>query len=114
MSDPAGTLLDHVRRAVAQPESTNQLLEEILAELKHLNNTERTGAVSSVEIKFLAPTKDNPDGKPQPVVKAYSGSIVPVEEAIEAYGRTVRLTQAAQMRNWADTVTELSAGASGA
>ncbi len=86
-----------------------QLLEELLAEMKRWNSVAREGAVSSVEIKFLAPTKDHPDGKPQPVVKTYAGSIPPVEEAIEAYGRAFLMAQQASIEGWEQTLDVLAA-----
>lgn len=82
-------------------DGTNQLLTAILAELQHLNSTERTGAVSSCEVKFLA------NGTPQPTVKAYVGSEVPVDEAIEAYGRTVLMATQAAAEGWEQTVEVL-------
>ncbi len=85
---------------------TNQLLEEILAELRKANSTAREGAVSSVEVKFSAATKDLPS-KPAPVIKAYAGSPVPVDEAIEAYGRALLLMERALIDGWERTVSQL-------
>lgn len=89
--------------------SIAQLLEEILAEARRSNSSAREGAVSSVEIKFLAPTKDHPDGKPQPVIKTYAGSVPPVEEAIEAYGRAFLMSQQAAVEGWEQTLDVLQA-----
>lgn len=83
--------------------SIAHLQEEILAELKRANAVERTGAVSSVEMKFLA------SGAPQPVLKAYAGSEVPVDEALEAYGRLVREANERAMHGWAQTAEALKA-----
>jgi len=76
-------------------------LEEILMELKRANATERTGAVSSVEIKALA------NGTLQPVIKAYTGSEPPVDEALESYGRTIREGNARAMAQWSDTLASV-------
>jgi hypothetical protein len=75
--------------------------------LEHLNNAERTGAVSSVEIKYLAPTKDRPEAAPAPAIKVFDGSEPPVEEAIIAYGKTLLLMQQAVMEGWEKTVARL-------
>jgi hypothetical protein len=83
-------------------ESICQLLVEILAEVKRGNSAAREGAVSSCEIKFLA------NGTPQPTVKAYANSEVPVDAAIEAYGAAFRAAQAGQMTAWAETVDGLA------
>ncbi len=89
--------------------SVGLLLEAILEELRKMNNVPREGAASSCEIKFLAPTKDHPQGKPQPVVKAYAGSEVPVEAAIEAYGRAFLMSQQAAIEGWEQTIDVLQA-----
>jgi hypothetical protein len=83
------------------------VLERMLEELKRIASAPRDGAVSSCEIKFLAPTKEHPQGKPQPVVKAYAGSEVPVDAAIEAYGRAFLMAQQAAMEGWEKTVDVL-------
>ena len=58
---------------------TNQLLSEIRTLLERLLTVDRTGAVSSAELKYTA------KGEAQPVIKAYAGSEVPVIEAVDAY-----------------------------
>lgn len=97
------------QRAPESQTNVGQLLQAILEELRRINNTPREGAASSCEIKFLAPTKDHPRGTPQPVVKMYAGSPVPVTEAIEAYGRAIREAVDGQMAGWAATVEALKA-----
>jgi hypothetical protein len=77
------------------------LLEALLVEVKRGNNVERTGAVSSVEIKFLA------NGTPQPVVKCHAGSEPPVDEAIESFGRVYRVAKERQMSDWQGTADAL-------
>ena len=86
-------------------------LVEILAELKKLNSTDRTGAVSSVEIHDLAPTKDRPNPEPQCSTKVYAGSVPPVEEAIEAHARLKTLATARALDGWRETVEMLTNGA---
>lgn len=86
---------------VISREPVLMLLEEILAELRRGNSIERTGAVSSAEIKFLA------NGTPQPTVKAFAGSVVPVDQALEAYGRLFREANARAMNGWVETVAGL-------
>ena len=73
---------------------TNQLLVEILAELQRMNAAERTGSVSSCEVHDSTATKDRPNPEPQVTAKAYAGSVVPVEEAAEAYFRLKALVRA--------------------
>jgi hypothetical protein len=90
--------------------ATNQLLVEIIAELRKANSAAREGAISSVEIRFTAATKDLPS-KPAPVVKRYSGSEPEIEEAILDYARAVLLLEQAQMNGWAETVYQLNGGA---
>lgn len=80
--------------AAPERENITSLLYDILVELKHLNNNERTGSVSSAELKFLA------NGTAQPIIKAYAGSVVPVRECIEAYTRLVQEANERQMRAW--------------
>lgn len=77
------------------------VLEGILTELHRANSVERTGSVSSVEIKYTA------KGEPQPVVKVYAGSVAPVAEAIMAYAETIARAEAAQAVGWAETATML-------
>lgn len=86
-------------------------LVEILTELKRLNSTERTGAVSSVEIHDLAPTKDRPNPEVQVTTKLYAGSVPPVEEAIEAHARLKTLATARALDGWQQTVEMLANGA---
>lgn len=71
-------------------DSTNQLLEEILAELKRSNSAERSGAVSSVKLTLQRGTLDI-------AVHAYTGSDVTEaeSEALASYRRVlVELNQA--------------------
>jgi hypothetical protein len=89
--------------------SMAQTLEEILAELRRANSIERTGAVSSVEVKYSAATKDRPS-EPMPVVKSYAGSEPPVEEAIEAFGRALLgMPTSLDLGAWQATVALLEA-----
>lgn len=90
-------------------ERIERTLEAMLAATERGNSTTREGAVSSCEIKFLAPTKDHPEGKPQPVIKAYADSPVPVDMAIEAYGRAVLMAQQAALEGWEQTLAVLQA-----
>ncbi len=87
--------------------ATNQLLEEILAELRKANSAAREGAVSSVEVKFSAATKDLPS-KPAPIVKRYSGSEPEIEQAVLDYARAVLLLEQAQLNGWAYTVAQFN------
>jgi hypothetical protein len=59
--------------------------------------------------RAFAPTKDHPEGKPQPVIKVYAGSVPPVDEAIEAYGRAVLMAQQAALEGWEQTLDVLQA-----
>lgn len=101
-SVPSAPLHEEWGPPITDMETIGSLLVEILAELKHMNATERAGAVSSAELKFLA------NGTPQPTIKAYTGSVVPVYEALEAYGRMVREAQARAMDGWRETVEHIS------
>lgn len=76
------------------------LLEEILAEVKRGNSIERTGAVSSAQIETTSKGLNCS-------VKAYAGSVVPVHEALEAYGRLFREANARAMNGWSETVAGL-------
>lgn len=89
--------------------SVGLLLEAILDELRKMNSTPREGAASSCEIKYLAPKPGQTVGTPQPVVKAYAGSEVPVEAAIEAYGRAFLMAQQASLEGWEQTLDVLQA-----
>ena len=98
-----------IERTHAVLVAQNQLLEEILAELRKLNSAERTGAVSSVEIKYSAATKDRAS-EPMPVVKAYAGSEPPVLEALELFGRALLLMPPTlDLEAWRATVGALQA-----
>lgn len=77
-----------------------QYVEEILAELRKLNSTERTGAVSSATIET------NSRGVVVGV-KQYAGSVVPVDEALESYARLFREANARAAQQWAQTVGAL-------
>jgi len=61
---------------------TNQLLVEILAELQRMNSAERSGSVSSVEVKTSTRGEDV-------VCKAYTGSSIEEaeEQALASYVR---------------------------
>lgn len=87
---------------------TNQLLTELLAEVKHLRSDLQDSRehTSSVEVKYSAATKDNPS-KPMPVVKRYTGSEPEVEEAIADYARAMQMMEELQMVGWAETVAML-------
>ena len=65
-------------------DSTNQLLEEILHELKKSNTAERTGAISSVKVTLQRGTVDI-------AVHAYVGSDIQAaeEEAVASYRRVL-------------------------
>lgn len=76
-------------------------LSEIRTLLERLLTTERTGAVSSVEMKFTA------KGEPQPVVKAYTGSVVPVDEALDAYQQTIEQANERFMKGLQATIDSL-------
>lgn len=93
--------------------SVGLLLEAILDELRKMNNTPREGAASSCEIKYLAPKPGQTVGTPQPVIKAYAGSEVPVEAAIEAYGRAFLMAQQASIEGWEQTLDVLQAERAG-
>jgi hypothetical protein len=69
---------------VNDSEATNYLLTEILAELKHLNSAERSGAISSVKIALQRGTVDI-------ACHAYVGSDIEEArvEALEAYRETL-------------------------
>lgn len=84
--------------------SIGLLLEAILDELKRVNSAPReSSSVSSCEVKFLA------NGTPQPTIKAYAGSEVPVDAAIEAYGRTFLMAQQAVAEGWEQALDVLQA-----
>ena len=87
-------------------EDVAALLGDIRTLLEHMNSTDRTGAVSSVEVKWTAATKDR-ESQPAPVVKRYAGSEPPVEEAVEDFTRTVTLMEQAQIRNMSATLRQL-------
>lgn len=74
-------------------------MNEMLAELVR-NTSELAQQQSSVEIKFLA------SGVPQPVVKVYSGSAAPVEEALDAYARTFVAAERGHMDGWQKTLDQ--------
>jgi hypothetical protein len=84
-------------------ESVCQLLEELLAELKRGNAVERTGSVSSVQIEDY-PTKDRPV---RVTSKSYSGSPLPVDEAIEDHARLHREAEMRAAEGWSNTVDRL-------
>lgn len=71
-------------------------LAEILIELKR-QGSERPSAVSSATIKTSTRGYDCE-------VKAYAGSEVPVDAALEAYGRMVREANERAMNGWAESV----------
>ena len=76
-------------------------LEEIITLLQRLVSTERTGAVSSVEIEDLV-------GKPPKVTtKNYTGSVPPVDEAIEDHIKAKQLADEAWRNDWQMTVDQL-------
>ena len=66
-------------------DSTNQLLEEILHELKRANSAERSGAVSSVKLELKRGTVDI-------AVHAYVGSDIQTaeDEALASYRRVIQ------------------------
>lgn len=103
--DPAGQ-----RSSVDMLASICQLLSDLLMETQRGNSIERTGAVSSAQIE------SNSKGI-NCSVKAYAGSEVPVDDALDAYGRLVREANERVANGWAETVkavkiseTETAAG----
>lgn len=102
----------HAGRRGPVPRSDNDILitqqmvlEAILAELQRSNSIERSGSVSSVEIKDLA------SGKPQVTTKVYAGSPVGplVDEALAEHARAHREAEARAMTGWRETVDGLAA-----
>jgi hypothetical protein len=85
-------------------------LEEILAELRHSSSVDRTGAVSSLQIEDN-PTKDR---VVRVTSKSYTGSVLPVEEALEAHGRAHREAEARARDGWAETLAAVAEAKNGA
>lgn len=80
-------------------------LSEIRVLLERLLSTERTGAVSSVSIKTAANKRDH-GAALDLEVKSYSGSVAPVDEALEAYERMVREANVRSMRQWQEALND--------
>lgn len=83
-------------------EATHQLLEEILAAIKHGNSLERTGAVSSVKITLQRGTVDI-------ACHAYVGSDIQAaeEEALASYRRILASMNQAGVDAFAKTLEKL-------
>ena len=74
-------------------------VRETNMQLQRMNSTERTGSVSSVHIE------DNPtkDLRVRVSSKTYTGSVLPVDEALEDHARLHREAEERAMRGWAET-----------
>ena len=81
-------------------EDVAALLGDIRTLLEHMNSTDRTGAVSSVQIEDW-PTKDRPV---RVTSKQYTGSPLPVDEALAEHGRLHRGASARAMADWEETL----------
>ncbi len=84
--------------AAAVETGTNQLLEEILAELRKSNSVAREGAVSSVAIEDMA------KGPPKITTKRYTGSDLEIDLAIEDHARAHAEAERRWKEDWSLTL----------